>query len=375
MLWTKNLVYLSLLFVSIVNAKEQGEKKVNENCFDICCNKGICQENNQDKNCLIENGCENEFSVCSGKRVSIYKRKLNIEEENDMDIEEMSEAEDEVDDLGDDNERIPLKENDDDADIKSDEENNSFDNDNDVETTPIDDDAYFDEETTSIDDDDDSYYIKITTTITEIIEPTPTNHVEEKKHHPWQCGKNIGSCMEGYCCSYYGWCGKTERYCNVELGCQSEFGDCYIGKQKVTTPYINGKKQYHPLQCGKGIHSCEKGYCCSRHGWCGKTEKYCNVELGCQSEFGECFNNEKKDNILSEATIVKQEEETTSTPTMTMEQKEEIKSTLDNTVWKCGKGIGSCIEGFCCSKYGWCGKSSYYCSKEKGCQSEFGKCW
>ncbi|OUM59969.1 carbohydrate-binding module family 18 protein [Piromyces sp. E2] len=39
---------------------------------------------------------------------------------------------------------------------------------------------------------------------------------------------------------------------------------------------------------------------------------------------------------------------------------------------KCGKEYGSCDNNECCSKYGYCGKSSEYCGK--GCQSEFGRC-
>ncbi|OUM62470.1 carbohydrate-binding module family 18 protein [Piromyces sp. E2] len=39
---------------------------------------------------------------------------------------------------------------------------------------------------------------------------------------------------------------------------------------------------------------------------------------------------------------------------------------------RCGKGIGKCSEGKCCSKYGLCGTSDIYCGN--GCQSEFGAC-
>jgi len=40
---------------------------------------------------------------------------------------------------------------------------------------------------------------------------------------------------------------------------------------------------------------------------------------------------------------------------------------------RCGSKFGTkCPSGKCCSKYGWCGKSSDYCGA--GCQSEFGKC-
>ena len=39
------------------------------------------------------------------------------------------------------------------------------------------------------------------------------------------CGKGYGRCMDGFCCSKYGYCGKTEEYCGD--GCQSEFGICH----------------------------------------------------------------------------------------------------------------------------------------------------
>ncbi|OUM56121.1 carbohydrate-binding module family 18 protein, partial [Piromyces sp. E2] len=40
---------------------------------------------------------------------------------------------------------------------------------------------------------------------------------------------------------------------------------------------------------------------------------------------------------------------------------------------QCGKDYGTiCPSGQCCSKYGWCGKTSDYCST--GCQSKYGIC-
>ncbi|OUM67821.1 carbohydrate-binding module family 18 protein [Piromyces sp. E2] len=40
---------------------------------------------------------------------------------------------------------------------------------------------------------------------------------------------------------------------------------------------------------------------------------------------------------------------------------------------ECGASVGKrCAKGLCCSKYGWCGKSSDYC--DNNCQSEFGDC-
>jgi choice-of-anchor A domain-containing protein len=39
---------------------------------------------------------------------------------------------------------------------------------------------------------------------------------------------------------------------------------------------------------------------------------------------------------------------------------------------RCGKSYGKCPEGYCCSKFGFCGKIDTYCGK--GCQPEFGEC-
>jgi len=39
---------------------------------------------------------------------------------------------------------------------------------------------------------------------------------------------------------------------------------------------------------------------------------------------------------------------------------------------RCGHEFGTCYDGKCCSKYGYCGTSDAYCGN--GCQSEFGAC-
>ncbi|ORX42283.1 hypothetical protein BCR36DRAFT_307733 [Piromyces finnis] len=45
-----------------------------------------------------------------------------------------------------------------------------------------------------------------------------------------RCGKNIGKCPEGQCCSAKGYCGTTSSYCSVKQGCQSKYGKCDKGK-------------------------------------------------------------------------------------------------------------------------------------------------
>jgi hypothetical protein len=183
-----------------------------------------------------------------------------------------------------------------------------------------------------------------------------------------RCGPGIGVCKSGECCSRYGWCGTTEKYCSVERGCQSEFGDCEGIKRKASKSVTSENLTSENLtienltisedgRCGSGIGVCNKGECCSKYGWCGTSEKYCSIERGCQSEFGDCTGKEKNVNVATEKV-----------------------NKFENTIAysdsdRCGKNEGRCRNDECCSKYGWCGTTKSYCSKDKGCQSEFGRCW
>jgi hypothetical protein len=92
------------------------------------------------------------------------------------------------------------------------------------------------------------------------------------------CGNEIGSCAAGYCCSKYGYCGTTDDYCNVNNGCQASFG-----AQCVTIPL----KTPCGIESENGNKSCAalfpgQGYCCSKYGYCGSTFDYCDISAGCQ---------------------------------------------------------------------------------------------
>jgi len=41
---------------------------------------------------------------------------------------------------------------------------------------------------------------------------------------------------------------------------------------------------------------------------------------------------------------------------------------------ECGIGHGKCAEGYCCSRFGWCGSTPLHCNVSEGCQSKFGRC-
>ncbi|ORX88191.1 L domain-like protein [Anaeromyces robustus] len=166
--------------------------------------------------------------------------------------------------------------------------------------------------------------ITSTTTTKPVITTTKTSKYPISTNTSGKCGKDFGSCPSNGCCSKDGYCGKTDDYCAITKGCQSEFGHCNKDYN------INGK-------CGKDVGSCPFDQCCSKYGYCGKTDEYCAITKGCQSEFGHC-NKDYDDN------------------------------------GKCGKEIGQCPPDKCCSRYGYCGTSNDYCSISKGCQSEFGKC-
>ncbi|KAJ4136479.1 hypothetical protein NW768_004092 [Fusarium equiseti] len=85
--------------------------------------------------------------------------------------------------------------------------------------------------------------------------------------------------------------------------------------------------------------------CCSQNGWCGSTDAHCG--RGCQPVFGTCSG-------VSEPGTP---EPTAANP------------------GRCGSSFGGkkCDQWDpCCSRAGWCGRTSEYCGS--GCQSAFGTC-
>jgi len=161
-----------------------------------------------------------------------------------------------------------------------------------------------------------------------IFSPCPEEDNSDKISTNGKCGSKEGKCPTGKCCSKYGYCGTTDKHCGT--GCQSEFGQC--GNTTTSLPISTNDK------CGAKDGKCPAGKCCSKYGYCGTTDKHCGT--GCQSEFGHCGN------VFSSLPV--------------------------STNSKCGAKDGRCPSGQCCSKYGWCGKTSDYCGT--GCQSEFGQC-
>ncbi|ORY44592.1 L domain-like protein [Neocallimastix californiae] len=117
---------------------------------------------------------------------------------------------------------------------------------------------------------------KTTTTSTTIktTTKTKTTNIPVATNKEGKCGKNYGKCPSGECCSKYGYCGTSSKYCDISKGCQSEFGKCTKDEDK-------GK-------CGKGYGKCPSGECCSKYGYCGTSSAYCSSSKGCQSEFGKC---------------------------------------------------------------------------------------
>jgi len=162
--------------------------------------------------------------------------------------------------------------------------------------------------------------IKKTTTI-KTTTTTTTTEKSTSTPYDYRCGQDYGKCKYGLCCSKYGHCGGSAEYCAISKGCQSEFGECFND---------------HDYKCGEGRVRCPEGYCCSEYGYCGKSSDYCAVSKGCQSTYGECKN--------------------------------------DIDYGKCGEGYGKCRDGYCCSTYGYCGKTDSYCAISKGCQSDYGLC-
>ncbi|OUM63132.1 carbohydrate-binding module family 18 protein [Piromyces sp. E2] len=123
----------------------------------------------------------------------------------------------------------------------------------------------------------DTEYSTIRTTTKTTTRPTTTTKKGPiKTGSRDKCGPGVAICADGYCCSKYGYCGKTDDYC--KSGCQSEYGTCKSG---------SSKKISKDGRCGPEHGICPDNLCCSQYGWCDRTSEHCGS--GCQSEYGECY--------------------------------------------------------------------------------------
>ncbi|KAK6099998.1 hypothetical protein MT418_001369 [Batrachochytrium dendrobatidis] len=180
-----------------------------------------------------------------------------------------------------------------------------------------------------------------------------------------QCGPNSGICPYNTCCSKYGFCGESSGHCGV--GCQKDYGICWDGdkppkssaqpKAKLSAP---ASKADYPIsansQCGEEFGTrCPYNTCCSKYGFCGKTSDHCGN--GCQKDYGICWDGDK--------------------PPKSPAQPKAPASKADYPISansQCGEEFGTrCPYNTCCSKYGFCGKTSDHC--ENGCQKDYGICW
>jgi len=145
------------------------------------------------------------------------------------------------------------------------------------------------------------------------------------------CGSGIGSCSSNLCCSKYGYCGTSNEYCNLSKGCQPKYGLCYEDTDDTPSKKI----------CGPGVGKCASGLCCSKYSYCGSSDDYCNLKKGCQIDYGLCYEDDDQ----------------------------------SGSTKKCGKGVGTCSNNLCCSKEGYCGSTDTHCSIQKGCQLDYGLCY
>jgi hypothetical protein len=149
-----------------------------------------------------------------------------------------------------------------------------------------------------------------------------------------------GMCFNSFdCCSKFGYCGTKKEYCEEK------------SKAKRKSLYsINVEKKWQKVKSTVlewwGIPTCGGGEvgnrmcpepkaCCSKFGWCGLTEEFCNPEY-------------VKHNQKVLARTDNNKESTSSHPTS-----------------PCGEGHighGKCHDPTaCCSKHGWCGYGPEFC--------------
>eukprot|EP00833_Pecoramyces_ruminatium_P005500 jgi/Orpsp1_1/1179532/evm.model.c7180000069740.1 len=263
--------------------------------------------------------------------------------------------------------------------------------------------------------------LKLTTTTDSNGCPTPV--CEELPYSTnGKCSLEDGKCPPGECCSKYGWCGKSDKHCKIDKGCQPLFGICKDDDIITTTTkkscptdsaspdtctknggtvvyetdengcrHIKCKELPYSTddRCGKDYGTrCPSGKCCSKYGWCGQSDKHCKIKEGCQSLYGSCENEDITSPIKTTSTTSRKICPTNAIPPKYChEQGKRLTSTIKNgcptpicvelpytSNGKCGIEDGKCPFGECCSKYGWCGESDKHCKIDNGCQPLFGTC-
>ena len=161
----------------------------------------------------------------------------------------------------------------------------------------------------------------------------------------FSCGngkRGNGFCMDGSCCSEFGYCGNTSAYCNVS-----------------------------GIPCGNGVRgngTCLDGSCCSNYGYCGNTTAYCGSSdnvTAIMPSLGYCGNGTRGNGTCAQAEYCCSQDgycDTTCSGNFSF-------------FGTCGGGVqgnGICPDGSCCSQYFYCGTTSDYCGAGSTCVNNYG---
>lgn len=132
----------------------------------------------------------------------------------------------------------------------------------------------------------------------------------------------------------------------------------FVGTFAGLLPFVLGEGE----QCGPlagGARCAVQGACCSSWGFCGNTEFHCLT--GCDTAYGVCG--------LAAITSM---DSGVAAPS-TAESPQAVLSPGEITACGPASGGNSCSDGMCCSRWGWCGTSSAYCSVQE-CLVGYGAC-
>ena len=94
-----------------------------------------------------------------------------------------------------------------------------------------------------------------------------------------QCGQGIGKCVDSGC-SEFGWCGTSAAY--TSGNCQRDYSADGLCKPK-SCDTISETVLSSDGSCGYSKNNqfvgCSPGYCCSKYGYCGTGDDYCNDNI------------------------------------------------------------------------------------------------
>ncbi|KAI9334669.1 hypothetical protein DFJ73DRAFT_852702 [Zopfochytrium polystomum] len=200
--------------------------------------------------------------------------------------------------------------------------------------------------------------------------PFPAPAPQTTHNNDGLCGRNVGSCYPGFCCSIWGYCGNSPDHCGS--GCQSDYGVCTSARTATTSSVSSGGATVASFASTSSTIS-EGSSLASTTITSGPTTSVTSTASQTTSSGGSATTSSASPTTSSSPPSTSTETTSSSAQTTTTSSAS-ASPTFVSTTGQCGDSYGLCPLGLCCGEYGWCGSEPSSCSVSSGCDKRYGDC-